>query len=541
MKPKKLNKAILLLFISLSLVLYSINVYSQSEQDCSSIDKENLQKLCYIDLAENTENPNICQNLGPYSGNCYYKVAIKTSDIVLCEKADAFIGECYFDFAEKFDDVNLCDKARSKKIECYYQFAIKHNNTEFCDKADDKISDCYFTLAKKLNDKSLCMKSGSLKEDCLCANDEYLQENECVKLKCDKGEEATGHKCNRICEEGRAYKDGKCIEKCSYWFTERGFTSYWDSAWCGGSKESKVLFDFSIEIPLLFFIFTVIILLKNINIVKRALRYTRSGFISTGINHIFVYLNIWVFIILFNSEPGTIIRYFFDNYYRPKASFYLLFILPFIIGVSTHLLTGFIRKRKYNYFFLIENVLFSLGFTIFYRFIVSINFFLEEFYLENFLNTPLMIILTNLPGGIFYLWGYAYLILRFLIAWIAFFLILTIFRYIFNWKSIIINVKKHLPIFLKQYIYYLTIFIPLLIFIPLAGFAGSSMYFPDVLFFTLGLQNLERLGVDTILATTQEFYTSLIYAFLWAAIFLLAKFSINFIIKIKKNEKRKKT
>lgn len=167
MRKKIIWEKILYLYMPLIFLLSFPAVYSVTENQCLSIDDKNKRNLCFIEYAAETENSEICSELGSYAGNCFYKVAIKISDISLCDKAESFKGECYYELAIKDNSSILCESAKNKKESCYFEIALKNYNSSLCEKSGDKSNDCYFTIAKATNNVELCYLSEYKKDDCI--------------------------------------------------------------------------------------------------------------------------------------------------------------------------------------------------------------------------------------------------------------------------------------------------------------------------------------------------------------------------------------
>jgi hypothetical protein len=183
LKPEWVISGILILLTVLSIffnpVLNSItNSIAKSTKDCSWIINDSFQQTsCYIDLAIQEKNPELCAKVKDRGSvalkKCYLGVAKAKNDISICEKLEEFsAGTMSFNF-DKVDcydifskapgaDVNICAKMSSDEYKewCYRNF-VKNGNIsgEYpCESviSIDEKSLCYFSDAILFFDLSMC-------------------------------------------------------------------------------------------------------------------------------------------------------------------------------------------------------------------------------------------------------------------------------------------------------------------------------------------------------------------------------------------------
>ena len=78
--------------------------------------------MCYVNLAEKTENANICKKITEIRirNKCYREVGIATNDVSICELI--------------IDDEPLFYASQNPKDECYVGIGIQTNDRSLCEK-----------------------------------------------------------------------------------------------------------------------------------------------------------------------------------------------------------------------------------------------------------------------------------------------------------------------------------------------------------------------------------------------------------------------
>jgi len=115
------------------------------------------QKSCYIKLAIENNDINICEKLDEYEKyNCYHELAKRNRDVTLCDQIKKwFKNECYKDLAKILEDESLCEKLEenqgtNSKSYCFYDLAKIKNDISLCDKiSDDFTISPYVGLARR--------------------------------------------------------------------------------------------------------------------------------------------------------------------------------------------------------------------------------------------------------------------------------------------------------------------------------------------------------------------------------------------------------
>lgn len=495
-------------FIVITLFLLPLinGISALSISDCERETNEWLINQCYSQVAIDNNDSNLCKRSGADAGYCRYQIALKLDNLTLCEHADKFQYECYKDIILPTGNFSLCQMTANEE-KCF--------NKLYEETQDQKI--CEYLLDKPI--------------DCLCADDETLEGKSCIKLECKEEEIAEDHACKNRCGESYEYKKGKCVYKCDFGYTPIG-------SGCSRSSVIWVLYYFSRELPALFVIFVLLTLAFKTNHAKRFLNAIKRDAILKGIKCMLLYLNTLIFMFLFVRQPYSLIKAFEFADTPPFVLLSFMFLIPFVLGITTHRVMAFMESKKYKYGRFVENAVIGLGIVLFIEYLkiafsyTSYTFiFAEDLY---YFVSPLLYVIEKIT----ILDTYSYLAITSLYFWAIFTLTISFSRnlYEIGLRKAVIKTKKKTPAFIKRTIFYALLFLPLLVIIlPHVGFIGFPLVesigdFPD-LYFRLNIEEFvdKHINVDMRSSETRFYYSLVIYAFIWAIVLTLAKSSANYL------------
>jgi hypothetical protein len=491
---RKNNFKIFILCI-LFLLLISISVSAFNISDCEREEKEWMVQECYSRVAIINNDLDLCKKSGDYEGNCYYKIGLNLNDSSFCEYADKF------------------------RYECYTNIFLKINDTSICETAVD-VDKCFNELYEETKDKRFCEYLIDKPIDCLCAEDEFLENDDCVKLQCENDEVAKDHICEKICKDNYDYKKGKCIYRCEY-----GYSSNSDGTGCGRNAVVWTLTYLSKDLPILFIIFVIFVLFFMLKPIRKMVSLVKKDSIIEGIKYVFIFTDILIVLFLFSDRPYFLIEAFEHLY--SLINLFLLFVVPFFIGIITYLVKGFIERKDYKYKRIFENLVLSLGIVIFIGFLKTV---LPSTLMEN-LAPHLIMYLFYLVGKSFLFNIYTYLISSFIYYWIILFLLVSFSRHLYELilKRISTTINKKLPVFIKETVFYSLLFLPFLVLIlPSLPFisqiiARSLGDFPDLFFYLVSEEMISKIPINFNSIYTRTYYSLVIYSVIWSVVFILAK------------------
>lgn len=133
---------------------------------CSLIKNSNWETWCFTDLAEQTNNKDICMNLeGSFQEHCIKNVAISLNDVNVCESivGTAAGDECYRMIAVNSIDGDICFNVVDvdQKNRCYSDVAVINYEQELCSKISFDVEQkdtCFFKIAMRNNATEACSK-----------------------------------------------------------------------------------------------------------------------------------------------------------------------------------------------------------------------------------------------------------------------------------------------------------------------------------------------------------------------------------------------
>lgn len=508
--------------------------YSFDVKECVSFTKQWESAKCYHDIAIELNDSSICDKSEQYLGDCYYQIAIKTDNLLLCDKAIKFKSECHRHFAFKNEDLSICSEKNTD--ECILNEIKDTKNYELCYRAMDP-QECFEQIYYDTQDTKLCQylkntSKSDILQECNCAGDEILKNGSCVKLGCKPHQGVEKRSCVDKCEVGKIYDENdwlySCKYPCKYGINSNTIQVYLNYRWNCNNWDQELLFYYSLEIPTLFLLFSLIIFIFyffKFKIIKKPLI---SDSLKFGFKYLLILLNITIFIFLFEREPYDIVESFYDNYLGVLGlRLLLLFSIPFIVGIFTFLLLRFIKAKTPRRLFVIENLIFAIGISIFIYFLKFVVLFFEEHIIAIYLY-PLYLILFPLGEVIVYVLP----IIEPLYTISFFFVLITSLRYIKNkllkkiWQSIFEQIPKYIIKTINAFF----IFVPLVIFLDLGWLLSSTRVFADWLL-NIGLEELlKKYYIDVASLNTRIYYSSIIYSLALSIIFILAKYAVYFAI-----------
>ncbi|MCC7552329.1 hypothetical protein KO317_01525 [Candidatus Micrarchaeota archaeon] len=107
---------------------------------------------CYLNLAVNSGNDSICEEIEFYKNVCYSRVAEKQQNVSICNKiTDYSKDSCYNSLAKIMNNVSICDYGSARNA-CIYTLARNKNNLTIC-KNIDKESHWYNTCFKHFGEE----------------------------------------------------------------------------------------------------------------------------------------------------------------------------------------------------------------------------------------------------------------------------------------------------------------------------------------------------------------------------------------------------
>ena len=170
--------------------------------------KPEFQKTdCLIRNAISIGNVGICETVGKYRGFCYYLFAAHFEDPTLCKRADSFSGDCYFNITIQTHNIEYCNYAKAKS-NCVIEAALFTKDVSYCNHSDN-YEECLNEFGKVHPFSRSCLYSKENSSDCLCTEDEYLDQDRCIKLLCSYDKRIENHQCEDICPHYKSYKDGQ--------------------------------------------------------------------------------------------------------------------------------------------------------------------------------------------------------------------------------------------------------------------------------------------------------------------------------------------
>ena len=111
---------------------------------CDKIFEENEKERCLSELAKQTGDYKICDNLKNhiFKNQCYINAYNNLTDETACESLDKDLtivtkDQCYFKTALNKKEEDLCGRAGEFSDSCYYSLAIEKENMEICGKIED--------------------------------------------------------------------------------------------------------------------------------------------------------------------------------------------------------------------------------------------------------------------------------------------------------------------------------------------------------------------------------------------------------------------
>jgi len=194
---------IVILLVSLIIVIplvYSVSRYFQEAfnvdgpintvniSDCDGVRYKN---RCLSNVANNTEDPNICKLITNNSerGSCYSSVAFQQKNIFICNnlqvKQDGDFDDkdsCIIFFATHSKDYSYCSKVSKDSINdfnskesCYQEVAKSTKNADICNmiKSQVGMTGCYLSLAINLRDPSVCNGIKIVSEKKFCVDNYF--------------------------------------------------------------------------------------------------------------------------------------------------------------------------------------------------------------------------------------------------------------------------------------------------------------------------------------------------------------------------------
>ena len=166
--PKICNNIGLGVLTQRGLCYTRVAVASQSPAICGA--QEVWDKAgCYISVAQETKNANLCSKADYRSDECYYLLGQINLDVKICEKIkDATQQEgCRQQIATRLGDLSTCENIKDQYIRdsCYSEIASKSKNIAVCDRVEEKNSRdfCYLDFIRRakeiiIRDPSICEK-----------------------------------------------------------------------------------------------------------------------------------------------------------------------------------------------------------------------------------------------------------------------------------------------------------------------------------------------------------------------------------------------
>lgn len=106
---------------------------------------------CRIKVSQNSDDPSMCRKIEDGAGRdpedfkyqCFANIAFNTKNYSLCEELTNrfYKNRCYSSIGEKTNDINICNKVINgprQFSDCIENIATNTNNRDLCDKVDDK-------------------------------------------------------------------------------------------------------------------------------------------------------------------------------------------------------------------------------------------------------------------------------------------------------------------------------------------------------------------------------------------------------------------
>ena len=133
---------------------------------------KNFHDGCYENVAINTKDVSLCDNVHGNPDYCKSDYAKETGDFSVCGGLDSDVtrSNCYYGVATATGNADLCPKIERVKTRdnCYRELSIYSDDANMCDAIEENSvarDDCFHAMATKKMDTNLCYEMEGASDD----------------------------------------------------------------------------------------------------------------------------------------------------------------------------------------------------------------------------------------------------------------------------------------------------------------------------------------------------------------------------------------